>query len=119
MGPVREGRPHACRCDAVISFSLTTAASGWCNRSRIVTALVHARRADRTGNVQIWGIAGVQKEAVLAADRALVTVEEVVDELEPRPGDVVIPGWAVDRVAAVPGGAAPARRRTWRSRSRA
>ncbi len=70
-------------------------------------AIVHAQRADRSGNTQIWGIAGVQKEAVLAAERSLVTVEEVVDELEPRPGDVVIPGWAVDYVAAVPGGAAP------------
>ena len=46
--------------------------------------VVHAQQADRRGNVQLWGISGVQKEAVLAADRALVTVEEVVDELEPR-----------------------------------
>ena len=38
------------------------------------------------GNVQLWGIVGIQKEAVLAADRSLVTVEEIVDELEPRPG---------------------------------
>ena len=70
-------------------------------------AIIHAQRADRAGNTQIWGIAGVQKEAVLAANRALVTVEEVVDALEPHPGDVIIPGWAVDCVAAVPGGAAP------------
>ena len=48
-------------------------------------AIVHGRRADRAGNVQMWGITGVQKEAVLAAARPLVTVEEVVDELEPRP----------------------------------
>ena len=33
----------------------------------------------------LWGLSGVQKEAVLAAERAIVTVEEVVDELEPRP----------------------------------
>lgn len=70
-------------------------------------AIVHAQRADRSGNTQIWGIAGVQKEVVLAAERALVTVEEVVDELTPHPGDVVIPGWAVDHVAVAPGGAAP------------
>jgi glutaconate CoA-transferase subunit A len=70
-------------------------------------AVIHAQRADRSGNTQIWGITGVQKEAVLAAERSLVTVEEVVDELEPHPGGVVIPGWAVDCVAAVPGGAAP------------
>src|SRR5205085_3717259 len=48
--------------------------------------VVHAQQADRAGNVQLWGITGVQKEAVLAAKRSLVTVEEIVDELEPRPG---------------------------------
>jgi glutaconate CoA-transferase subunit A len=69
--------------------------------------IVHAQRADRAGNVQLWGITGVQKEAVLAAKRAIVTVEEIVDELEPRPGAVVLPSWVVDAVAAVPGGAAP------------
>ena len=47
-------------------------------------AIVHAQQADRAGNVQLWGITGVQKEAVLAARRSLVTVEEIVDELEPR-----------------------------------
>ena len=69
--------------------------------------IVHAQRADRAGNVQFWGITGVQKEAVLAARRALVTVEEVVDELEPVPGGVVLPHWVVTVVAEVPGGAAP------------
>jgi glutaconate CoA-transferase, subunit A len=69
--------------------------------------VVHAQRADRAGNVQLWGITGVQKEAVLAARRALVTVEEIVDELTPRPGAVVLPGWVLDAVAVVPGGAAP------------
>jgi glutaconate CoA-transferase subunit A len=41
--------------------------------------VVHAQRADRRGNVQLWGITGIQKEAVLAARRSLVTVEEVVE----------------------------------------
>ncbi|WFE40884.1 CoA-transferase [Micromonospora sp. WMMD998] len=69
--------------------------------------VVHAQRADRAGNVQMWGITGVQKEAVLAAHRSLVTVEEVVDELSPVPGQVVLPGWAVTAVAEAPGGAHP------------
>ena len=47
-------------------------------------AVVHAQRADRAGNVQLWGITGVHKEAVLASRRSLVTVEEVVDTLDPR-----------------------------------
>jgi glutaconate CoA-transferase subunit A len=70
-------------------------------------AIVHAQRADRHGNVQLWGLTGVQKEAVLAAERSLVTVEEVVEELDPRPDAVVLPAWVVTRVAEVPGGARP------------
>jgi glutaconate CoA-transferase subunit A len=70
-------------------------------------AVIHAQRADRAGNVQLWGITGVQKEAALAAERTLVTVEEIVDELEPRPGAVVLPTWVVSRVAEVSGGAHP------------
>jgi len=69
--------------------------------------VIHAQQADRAGNVMLWGITGVQKEAVLAARRSLVTVEELVDRLEPRPGAVVLPGWAVTAVAVVPGGAHP------------
>ena len=70
-------------------------------------AIIHAQEADRHGNVQLWGIPGVQKEAVLAADRSLVTVERIVDELEPRPGGLVIPGWVIDAVAEAPGGSQP------------
>jgi glutaconate CoA-transferase subunit A len=69
--------------------------------------VIHAQRADRAGNVQYWGITGVQKEAVLAAARSVVTVEEIVDVLEPRPGAVVLPAWAVGYVALAPGGAHP------------
>jgi glutaconate CoA-transferase, subunit A len=70
-------------------------------------SIVHAQQADRRGNVQLWGILGIQKEALLAADRSLVTVEEIVDELEPRPGSVLIPTWAITAVAAAPRGAYP------------
>jgi glutaconate CoA-transferase, subunit A len=69
--------------------------------------IVHAQRADRRGNVQLWGIVGIQKEVVLASERSLVTVEEVVDELEPRPGAIVIPTWAITAVAEAPRGAHP------------
>jgi glutaconate CoA-transferase subunit A len=70
-------------------------------------AIVHAQEADREGNVQLWGIPGVQKEAVLAADRSLVTVERIVDRIELRPGGIVIPGWVIDFVAVAPGGSSP------------
>jgi glutaconate CoA-transferase subunit A len=70
-------------------------------------AIIGAQQADRNGNVQLWGIAGVQKEAILSSKRSVVTVEEIVDSLEPRPGAVVLPSWAVSYVAHVPNGCHP------------
>jgi glutaconate CoA-transferase subunit A len=70
-------------------------------------AVIHAQQADSRGNVMLWGISGVQKEAVLAAKAAIVTVEELVDALEPRPNATVLPGWTIDAIAVVPGGAHP------------
>jgi glutaconate CoA-transferase subunit A len=69
--------------------------------------VIHAQQADEKGNVQLWGISGVQKETVLAARRSLVTVEEIVPRLEPRANSVVLPGWAITAVALAPGGAHP------------
>jgi glutaconate CoA-transferase, subunit A len=71
------------------------------------TTIIHAQQADRAGNVQLWGIVGIQKEAVLAARHSLVTVEEVVDELTPRPGAIVLPSWSITAIATAPGGAHP------------
>jgi glutaconate CoA-transferase subunit A len=71
-------------------------------------AIIHAQKADREGNVLIEGIVGVQKESVLAARRSIVTVEEIVDELNPKsPNAVILPGWTVTSISAVPGGAHP------------
>ncbi|MBI3975165.1 MAG: CoA transferase subunit A [Armatimonadetes bacterium] len=71
-------------------------------------SIVHAQRADRAGNVLIEGIIGVQKEAVLAAARAVVTVEETVDDLRlASPNAVVLPNWTVDAIVEAPGGARP------------
>ncbi len=70
-------------------------------------AIIHAQEADGDGNVALWGIPGVQKEAVLAARRSLVTVERIVERLEPGPGAIVIPGWVIDAVALAPGGSRP------------
>jgi glutaconate CoA-transferase subunit A len=69
--------------------------------------IIHAQRANRQGDVQLWGQTGVQKETVLGAKRSIVTVEEIVDELVPRPYAVVLPRWVVTRVCQVPGGAKP------------
>ena len=71
-------------------------------------AVIHALKADRAGNVLIEGIVGVQKEAVLAAKRSLVTVEEIVDGFGPRSANtVILPSWTVGAIACVPGGAHP------------
>jgi glutaconate CoA-transferase subunit A len=71
-------------------------------------AVIHAQKADRAGNVMLEGILGVQKEAVLAAKRSIVTVEEVVDDFGPRsPNAVILPAWTVGAIAQVPGGAYP------------
>ncbi|MBI4262982.1 MAG: CoA transferase subunit A [Acidobacteria bacterium] len=73
-------------------------------------SVIHAQKADRRGNVLLWGVTGVQKEAILAAARAVVTVEEIVDTLEPprhAPNPVVLPAWVIDAVCEVKGGAFP------------
>ena len=63
--------------------------------------IIHAQKADRSGNVLVEGIVGVQKEAVLAARRSLVTVEEIVDEIGPRsPNAVILPSWNSSRGCA-------------------
>lgn len=69
-------------------------------------SVIHAQQVDRKGNVGLWGIQGVQKEAILAAHRSIVTVEEVVDEFGSRVR-VVLPSWVVSAVAVVPRGAHP------------
>jgi glutaconate CoA-transferase, subunit A len=70
-------------------------------------SIVHAQKADREGNVLLWGIIGVQKEVVLAGRRALVTVEEVVERLDPHPNAIVLPSWVVSAVCVEPRGAFP------------
>jgi glutaconate CoA-transferase, subunit A len=72
-------------------------------------AVVHAQRADRRGNTQMWGLTGIQAEAVYASRRAVVVVEEVVPDHVVRsdPNRTLIPGHAVDAVVECPRGAHP------------
>ena len=71
-------------------------------------SFIHAQKADRKGNVLVEGIVGVQKEAVLAARRAVVTVEEVVENLGgAHPNSCILPHWTIAALALVPGGAHP------------
>jgi len=69
---------------------------------------IHAQRANRRGDVLVEGIIGIQKEAVLAARRAVVTVEEVVEDFAGlHPNACVLPHWTVTAIAEVSGGAHP------------
>ena len=81
--------------------------------------IIHAQKADRDGNVLIEGIVGVQKEAVLAARRSIVTVEEVVRVRPRRPTRVILPAWTrhADRRRA--GGARPSYAHGYYSRDNA
>lgn len=75
---------------------------------KLDVAFIHAQKADRQGNVLLEGIVGVQKQAVLAAKKSVVTVEEIVDDLGERsPNAVILPHWTVTSIVKVPGGAHP------------
>jgi glutaconate CoA-transferase subunit A len=82
-------------------------------------SIIHAQKADRRGNVLMWGVVGVQKEAVLAARRSIVTVEEIVDSLDAPPNAVVLPSWVVGAVCEVRCGAFPSYAQGYYSRNNA
>jgi len=72
-------------------------------------AILHAQRADKNGNTQIWGLTGVQKEAAFASQRVIVVVEELVAEsvIRADPNRTLIPDLIVDAVVVEPFGAHP------------
>jgi glutaconate CoA-transferase subunit A len=71
-------------------------------------AFIHAQKANKAGDVLVEGIIGVQKEALLAARRNVVTVEEVVEDFAGlHPNACVLPRFVVGTIAVVPGGAHP------------
>ena len=71
--------------------------------------IIHAQRADRFGNAQVWGLLGVQKEAAFASRRVIVVVEELVDEsvIRSDPNRTLIPGMIVNAVVVEPWGCHP------------
>jgi len=70
--------------------------------------IIHAQKADRAGNVLIEGIAGVQKEVILASKRSIATVEEIVEDFGERsPNALILPSWTITAVVHAPGGARP------------
>ncbi|MCI0611555.1 CoA transferase subunit A [bacterium] len=73
------------------------------------TTIVHAQRADASGDTQIWGLMGVQKEAAFAAKNVIVVAEEIVEEklIRSDPNRTLIPGFIVSAVVHEPWGCHP------------
>lgn len=72
-------------------------------------AILHAPRCDASGNTQLWGLLGMQKEVAFASSKVIVVVEEVVDEsvIRADPNRTLIPGLIVDAIVVEPYGAHP------------
>jgi glutaconate CoA-transferase, subunit A len=72
-------------------------------------AILHAQRADRQGNTQLWGLLGMQKEVAFASKHVIVVVEELVEEsvIRADPNRTLIPGLIVSAVVHEPYGAHP------------
>jgi glutaconate CoA-transferase, subunit A len=72
-------------------------------------AILHVQRADTHGNAQAWGNFGVMREAALAANKVILTCEEIVDHevILSDPNRNVIPGFVVSSVVHEPFGSHP------------
>ena len=70
-------------------------------------AILHAQQIDAAGNVLLRGIVGAAREAAMAAQRLVITVEEQVTRLDADLNAVVLPSWLITAASIVPGGAWP------------
>ncbi len=72
-------------------------------------AIIHASRADTSGNAQVFGATSIIEEQARAAKRVILSVEEIVpsSEIARRPELTLLPGFMVDMVVEIPFGAHP------------
>ncbi len=72
-------------------------------------AIVHVQRADEHGRAHAWGPLGITEEAGLAAERVIVSCEELVDSSVTLsdPNRILFPETKVTAVVHEPGGAHP------------
>ena len=93
-------RPAA-RTRVGLASSARSPGSGWrpCGRSGRTSGSSTPSRPTAAVTSSSGGSAASRRRRCSRSARSIVTVEELVDELEPRPGAVVIPGWAMTAVA--------------------
>jgi glutaconate CoA-transferase subunit A len=88
-----------------------TAADGLVNINAVHpdVAVIHVQRADAMGRAHAWGPLGITEEAGLAADRVVITCEELVDASVTLsdPNRILLPETKVAAVVHEPGGAHP------------
>lgn len=79
------------------------------NAVRPDVAIVHVQRADEEGHAHAWGPLGISEEAGLAADRVIVSCEELVEAevTLSDPNRILFPETKVVAVVHEPGGAHP------------
>ena len=72
-------------------------------------AFIHVQKADARGNCQIWGILANDVNIARAAERLVVTCEQIVPTAQIRrnPNATAIPCYCVDAVVKVPFGSHP------------
>ena len=72
-------------------------------------AIIHASRADASGNTQVFGTTSIIEEQARASKRVIVSVEEIVptSEIMRKPELTILPGFMVDAVIEIPYGAHP------------
>ncbi len=72
-------------------------------------AIIHVQKADSFGNAQIGGFPFMDKDIALAADRVILTTEQIIDNSEIRraPDQTDIPFFCVDAVVEAPFGSLP------------
>ena len=72
-------------------------------------AIIHVQRADELGRAHAWGPLGITEEAGLAAERVIISCEELVDATVTLsdPNRILLPETKVVAVVHEPGGAHP------------
>src|SRR5216683_5698851 len=72
-------------------------------------AVIHVQRADAMGRAHVWGPLGITEEAGLAADKLIISCEELVDSgvILSDPNRILLPETKVVAVVHEPGGAHP------------